>query len=622
MGRIKDWLITGLCVFYTLYHIAYSLRLFETEKLYIYAGAHHAFSLGLILLLVFLLVPRTKGASKSRLPWYDLLLGLGSLVGCLYVAINFETIIGYRMKLFFWELVLGIFTITAVLEATRRTIGLIMAIVAVIFILYAKFGNLIPGLFHCKGYNFSWIVSNMYLWPEGLFGPIMHIVSTIIVVFMIFAAFLQASGAARFFLDISLSIVGHLRGGPAKVAIIASSLFGTMCGSAVANTAATGQITIPLMIKAGYRPQMSGAIEAVASTGGQLMPPVMGAAAFVMAEFLEMSYWSICIAAFVPALLYYLAAFIIAHAEAAKMALEGLPRQSLPSFKKTLIRGWVYLVPIVVLVYFLGIARYGADVSCMYALGTLVVLTMLRKETRWTPRKLIGALEAGAHSMLPLGAVAGSAGIVLGIVSMTGLGLNLSSAMVKIAGGNILTLLVLGAFASIILGMGLPSTPCYILLAILVAPALIQLGILPIAAHLFAFYFGMAAMITPPICVAAFVGASIARAPMMRTGFEAARLGLVLYLVPFIFVYNPALLMHGSPLTVVKTVIIATLGIYILSSGVGGYLLQKLNLLERVIVLAGGVMLIVPNYTINIVGVSCAVLVFALQVLQKRRSLW
>ncbi len=582
---VIGWLITGLCVFYSLYHIAFALRLFSTRKLFIMEGAHGALSLGLIILLVFLLVPPTKRASRSKLPWYDLLLGLGGLVGCLYISINFEAIIGWRMEITSGELVLGIITILVVLEAARRTIGLTITIIAAAFLLYAKFGYIMPGFLFCRGYDVSWIISNMYFWPEGLFGLVIHITSTIIVVFIIFAAFLQASGAAQFFIDISMSLAGHLRGGPAKVAVIASSLFGTMCGSAVANTASTGMITIPLMKRTGYKPQMAGAIEAVASTGGQLMPPVMGAAAFVMAEFLGMSYWSVCIAAFVPALLYYLATFIIVHIEAVKEGIAGLPRESLPSFKKTLAKGWIYLVPLIILIYLLGVLRYGADVSCMYALGALVLLTMFRKETRWTPRKLVGAFEAGAHSMLSLGAVAGAAGLVLGVVSMTGLGLNLSAAIVSMAGGNTLALLVLGAAASLILGMGLSSTPCYILLAILVAPALVGLGLLPIATHLFVFYFGMAAMITPPICVAAFVGAGIAGASMMRTGFQASRLGLVIYLVPFMLVYNPLLMLQGSPLGIVIAVIIAALGISILAIGVGGHFLQKLNWWERIILL-------------------------------------
>lgn len=597
-------IVTAVGVVYVVYEILYVLGFFTTGKIFLYPFAFRAVALGLILTFTFLVVPATQNAPRDRLPWYEIPLILASLVVCGYIFFSASTIVEHPPWANPLELVLGIVTILLLLEATRRVVGMALLVIALFFFLYAKYCNYFPGILTGRGCPVSRVISVMYLSQDGMFGLLLNIVLVVIFAFILFATLLRATGGGQFFTELSFSLTGWMRGGPAKAAVMASTLFGTMSGSAVANVAATGSVTIPLMKNTGYRPHFAGAVESVASTGGQLMPPVMGAAAFIMADFLEVSYLTVCIAGLLPAVLYYVGLFTMVHIEAVKTGLGGLPRQQLPSLKKTLKKGWLYFLPLGVLIYYLGVAGFSAQVSALYAVACLFLVSLIRKETRLGLKQIIATLEATARAMIDIVTVCALIGIIMGSLSLTGLGLSLAGGLVNLSGGHLITLLLLAAVGAYILSMGLPTTPCYIMLATLIAPAIVQLGVAPIAAHLFVFYFGMASMITPPVCPAAIVGAGLAGAPMMQTGFQAMRLGILILIIPFMFVYNNVLLMVGSPAAIALAVITSIIGVAGLGAAVEGYLLHKANWVQRFLMAAAAIVLIYPGWTTDILGIS------------------
>lgn len=602
-GRLSK-IVTAISVIYVIFEILYVIGLFTSGWIFMEPFAFRAVALGLILVLTFLVVPATRNAPRDRLPWYEIPLMLASLVVCGYIFISASTIVEHPPWANPFELILGILTILLLLEATRRVVGMAILVIAVLFFFYAMYCNYFPGILTGRGYPISRVISIMYLSQDGMFGLLLNIVLVVIFSFILFATLLRVTGGGEFFTDLAFSLTGWMRGGPAKAAVMASTLFGTMSGSAVANVAATGSVTIPLMKDTGYKPHFAGAVESVASTGGQLMPPVMGAAAFIMADFLSISYISVCIAGLLPAVLYYVGLFTMVHIEAVKTGLGGLSQEELPSLKETLKRGWLYFFPLAVLIYYLGVAGYSAQVSALYAVTCLFLISFIKKETRLGLKQIIATLEATALGMIEIVTVCGLIGIIMGALSLTGLGLSLAGGLVTLSGGHLLALLLLAAIGAYVLSMGLPTTPCYIMLATLIAPAIIQLGVAPIAAHLFVFYFGMASMITPPVCPAAIVGAGLAGAPMMQTGFQAMRLGILILIIPFMFVYNNVLLMSGSIGAIALAFITSIIGVTGLGAAIEGHLIDRANWIQRFLMGGAALVLIYPGWMGDLIGIG------------------
>lgn len=500
----------------------------------------------------------------------------------------------------------AILAIIVVLEATRRTLGIALPILVILLGLYALFGNMLPGPWGHRGFDLLRVVSYVSLTLDGLFGVPFQAAATYVLVFVFFGAFLEATGAGDFIISAANYLVGRFRGGPAKVAVIGSGTFGTISGSAVANVAGTGTFTIPAMKQAGYDPSFAAAVEAVASTGGQLMPPVMGAAAFIMAEMLGLPYARVASAAILPAILYYLACFVAVDLEAAKKGLKGVPPQNRPPLHVVL-GGWAYLLPLVVLIVLLFFVQWSALRSVFASLIVLLILAALRAWSRF-PWLLAQGVMKGATSALEAAAATACAGLLVGVFSLTGLGLKLSALLVGVSGGHLALLLMLVALACLVLGMGVPTTPAYIMVAITVAPALTKMGVEPLAAHLFVFWYAIIAVVTPPVAVAAYVAAGLAESNPWKTGFTAFRLAVPGFLVPFMLTYRPAVLLNAKPLEVVGATVVSMLGMSLLAVSLSGFLTRTLSWGERFLGLAAAVVLIWPGRITDIVGLILAAL--------------
>ncbi|MBI4287446.1 MAG: TRAP transporter fused permease subunit [Chloroflexi bacterium] len=589
MGKVVFGLSIALAIFIILY-VSDTLDRLGINLF----GPFRALTFAFLLVLTFLLVPATKSSPRDRLPWYDAALAVLGLLPSLYIASvwsNTDTLVatvkGYQIAL-----AMILFVVT--FEAARRTVGWSIVAIGIFFVIYALFGSHFPGLLTTRSFSLSRITAHYYIDSIGFFGPIMDLFVTIVAVYLFFGQFLLRSGASDFLMKLALSVSGHVRGGPAKAAVVGSALFGTMSGSPMANVVTTGTVTIPLMKRVGYKPHFAGAVEAVASTGGSIMPPVMGAVAFVLADFLELPYWSVVVAAFIPAVLYFLAVFVMVDLEAARTDLRGLPRSELPSLLRTLRGGWQFFVPLIVLIFFMGVLHYSAVTSGLYAMLAAILISLPQRGSRLGPRKMAFALDESVKGLMQIGPAVGIMGLTMAAVNLTGLGLTLASGLVRLASGDLFILLALAALASYIMGMGISMLVSYVVLAILVAPALVQLGVLPLAAHMFIFYMGVSAFITPPVAMAAFAAAPIAGANPMRIGIVSMRLGIVAFLVPFAFVYSPSLLMQGSPQGIVLAVLPVTIGVLALTAGFSGYLFRVTFLWERVLMGVGGVGLIIP----------------------------
>ena len=568
-----------------------------------YLGLFLALALGAI----FIGVKASRKERDGRIPWYDWLLGLGGLVIGGYVTVMYPTI-AFRLGVLSPERwLLGGLAILLVLEAIRRLVGWALVWLAVFFIFYAKFAYLFPALLYANGSSWERIATYLYLDASGLLGFPIAVTASIIVAFIFFGQALYAVGGDKFLSDVALVGMGRYRGGPAKVAVVSSSLFGTVSGSAVSNVVVDGAITIPMMKRSRYPSHLAAATEAVASTGGQIMPPVMGVAAFLIAEFLNIPYRDVALAALIPACLYYLALFTQVDLEAAKHGLVGLPADQLPNFKTVMRRGWVFVIPLVVLVYTLMIDNWQPGKAGMAAVISVLVLGALQKETRPSFAAVLKSIEETGKTLLDIVAIAALAGLVIGSLQLSGLSFKLSLLLVTVAGGNVFFLLVLTAIVCIILGMGMPTAIIYVMLAVLVGPALTQLGIVPLAAHLFLFYFGMLSMITPPVCLATYAAASLARSDFWLTGWTGARLGIVAYVVPFVFVFHPALILHGSPWEIILAIGTAVIGVVLLGIGCAGYLFRPLTGIKRAsAVMAGFLLILPPSSGIGIMANSVA----------------
>jgi TRAP transporter 4TM/12TM fusion protein len=511
---------------------------------------------------------------------------------------------------------MGVILSLILLEASRRVIGWALPITAACFLLYAILGKYLPGLIRHTGFSLEVIIDQLYLTTEGIFGIPLGVSATYVILFVIFGAFLEESGTGQFFMDFSNSLVGGAKGGPGKISCVSSALFGTISGSAVANVMVDGWLTIPLMKRTGFKPDFAAAVEATASTGGQIMPPVMGAAAFVMAEYTGIPYIQICIHAAIPALLYYFALFMAIHFEASKTGLLGVPKEERPRFQSVVLARGHLFFPLIVIVYFM-IAGYTPMYACIYATLSVVLIALLRAETRMGVMKILKALEFGAKNMLPVAAACACAGIIIGVINLTGLGLKFTSLILVIAGDSLIPALIFTMFAGIVLGMGLPTTAAYIVQAALLIPALIKLGVPLIAAHLFVFYFAIISAITPPVAMAVYAAAGIGGSNLWRTGLEAVRIGATGFIIPFMFVYGPSLLMIGSIGTIITTIISSSIGVVALSAGLMGWFLKEATYLERVMLVAGALLLIKPGLYTDVIGLVLLIIVIVIQKLRK-----
>lgn len=548
-------------------------------------------------LITFLSIPILKG---KKITIVEIGLAALSLLSGLYIMVNMDAIVDRAGLPSTWDIVFGIITILLVLEMTRRVIGLALVIVSGAFLLYAYFGPYLPEAIAHRGYSVERIATQMYTTLEGIYGVPLGVSATFVILFVIFGAFLEATKTGDFFINFANSIAGKGRGGPAKVAVISSGFFGTISGSAVANVVGTGTYTIPLMKRTGYAPHFAASVEAVASSGGQLVPPVMGAAAFVISEMTGESYLKICLAAIIPSLLYYMGLFAAVHMEARRADLRGLTEAEVPPFWGTLKTQGYLAISALVLVYFLAVELRSPSFSAFWAIIAALILSSIRKSTRLNLKGLAKALEAGARGALSVVAACAAAGIVVGVVTLTGLGLKFSGAIIQLAQGNLYLTLFFTMIASLILGMGLPTTAAYIICAILAVPALTNLGVNVLSAHLFVFYFAIISAITPPVALAAYAGAGIAKSDPMKTGWTACRVGLAAFIVPYMFVFNPALLMSGQVHQILWVTFTGLVGVTLLSCATIGWFLESMAKWERFLLAASAILLIEPRLITDI----------------------
>ncbi|MBD3678198.1 MAG: TRAP transporter fused permease subunit [Rhodobacteraceae bacterium] len=579
----------------TVMAIGWALSWQRTLGLDLYPQQFFAGILFFALPLAYMTLPARRRTERHLLPWYDVILALASTGAVAWIALDYPQLV---LKIFMrppelW--IPGLLLTALVLEALRRATGWALVIIIVVFLLYALFGDVIPGRLQGRPQNWQLLSGYMAVDSNGMLGLPISVAATVVVAFILFGTLLNLTGGSRFFTDAAMVAMGRFRGGSMKIAVLASGLFGSISGSAVANVVGTGVVTIPMIKRDGYPAHKAGAIEAVASTGGQLMPPVMGASAFLMAEFLSVSYSSIVAAALVPAVLYYVALFIQADLEAARLGIRAVPKSQIPAGREV-VGGLHFILAFAVLIYLLFWANYRPERAAIWAALVLAISSLFLGYRGERPglRTLFGSLARTGHNVVEIILISAASGLVIGVLNVTGLSFNLTYALVQIGGGNAGVLLFLSAIVCIILGMGLPTLGVYVLLAALVAPALIEVGIEPIAAHLYVLYFGMMSMITPPIALAAFAAASIAQAPAMATGWAAMRFGWSAYVIPVLFVFSPSLIMIGSPGEIALAVLTAGIGVWLISAALAGYLGGPLGRNMRIAFAVSGLMALVP----------------------------
>jgi len=559
-----------------------------------------------LMAMAFLTFPTRKKWSAGRNAMFDIPLALLCLVIGAYLVANHDRIVGrewYYGPITRTDIVFGVLTILLTLEAARRVVGPALPIIAVCFVLYALFGNYFPYPFTIKSPPPLIFIDHMFMTPQAIFGVPTGVSATFVFLFILFGAFLEKTGGGKFIIDFSMALVGRATGGPAKVAIVASTLFGTVSGHSVANVYGTGTFTIPLMKRMGYTPNFAGAVEAAASAGGQIMPPIMGAAAFIMAEILGVPYLTICTAAILPAILYYVAVFASTHVEALKLDLRGLSRDEIPRIGETVKYGAHFLIPIILLIYVL-VRGYTPFRAAFMAIVALVAVAMFRRESRLGPKAFLETLVQGARNSVVIAVSCGCAGIVVGVLDVTGLGIKFVTIVTELSVGIFPLALVLVMVSCLILGMGVPTAPAYIIAAMIAAPTLTHFGIQPIVAHMFVFYSSLLSAITPPVALAAYAGAAIAGGDVMRTGIIASKLGFVKFLVPYMFVYNAAFLMIGHPVFVAWSFVTGVVGTTALVVALEGYYLTRLSPRLRLIFAVAGLSALIPELKSDLLGLA------------------
>ncbi len=645
-----------LTIFTSIILIAFSVFQLYTSIFTIPQQLLRAYHLSFVLFLVFLLFPAKKEMRKDIIPWYDWVLAFLALGLVLYIPVNYEYVVRNMGNYGMFEIVVGLIGILMVMEACRRVVGLPILIIVSCFLLYTLFGNYIPGTFGHRGYSLRQLSTHMYFTQSGIFGTPLGVSSTFIFLFILFGAFLEKTGVGKLFIDLANAIAGKRVGGPAKVAVISSALQGTVSGSSVANTVGTGSFTIPAMKRMGYKPEFAGAVEAAASTGGQLMPPIMGAAAFLMAEVTGFTYGRVVLSAVIPAILYFSGIFISVHHEARKLGLKGLPDEEMPVLKQVMKERGFLLLPLVFMIFILSygltptyaaigailaslmaysinwfafipvggvlaaiiaFGKEGIGTYCLIAIGVWLLICALRRKLGFEPMDILDALKNGARGVLSVAVACATAGMIVGAVTLTGLGLKFATGLAQLAGNNIFLMMFFTMLASIVLGMGVPTTANYLITSTVCAPAIIGMlcareGIANVgdatmsmimSAHLFVFYFGIIADITPPVALAAMAGSAIAKGEPFKTGVTATRIAIGAFIVPYIFVLNPAMLMLDAGVgEIILNVCTALLGMYALSGGLTGFVQDKCTWYESILLIGGGLGMIIPGWVSDLIG--------------------
>ena len=584
--------------------------------------------LAFVFVLGFLLNPATKNGDRTKYSIMDIILALIGLSGLLYIIFNYFTIHNERMSQpIVWDYVFAIITILALLEVSRRSVGLFIPMLTLGAIIYALFGPYFGGIIGHAGFSLERLLFRFYMTTEGIFGMTLSIATTFIVLFILFGAFLNASGATRLFNDLAVAIAGQRRGGPAQVAILSSALTGSLSGSAVANVATTGPFTIPLMKRIGLKARYAAAVEAAASTGGMIMPPIMGAAAFIMAGFLGVSYNIIILAAIIPSLLYYAGLIIAIDLEAKKEGLKGMSKDSIPQVWAVLKEGGVLLLPLIIVIGTLLAGKTPIAAGFAGIISAIIASWLTKdKSNRITIKKAAQALVDGAKGTVQVTIACASVGILIAVVTMTGLGATLSYNIIQLSGGSLAIILILIAITCIILSLGLPSTALYIVVAVTAAPALVEAGVNPVAAHFFVFWFGALSNITPPVALASFTAAGLAGADAMKTSWTALKLCLPGFIIPFMIAYNPIMVMQtesgelASPVSAIIVFVTAVIGVYALSISVFNYFSAKLNILERVIFFAVALLLIQPGLLTDAIGLVVGGLLLAWHIVRAKKQ--
>ncbi|MFJ7648720.1 TRAP transporter permease [Lysinibacillus sp. NPDC097279] len=587
--------------------------------------------LGFGLALIFLLFPARRKAPKHKIAWFDYILSLLSVVVGSYWALNYTELVNRNGTITQLDFLVGLIAVVLVLEAARRAVGLPIMIIATCFLIYAYFGPYFPAFMAHRGQDFESIVNLMYFTTDGILGTPISVSATFIFVFLLFGAFLVKTGVGQYFNDLAVAFAGKLIGGPAKVAVFSSALQGMISGSSVANVVTSGSYTIPMMKKLGYRKEFAGAVEAAASTGGQLMPPIMGAAAFLMVEFIGrgITYWDIAKAAAIPALLYFTGIWIMTHFEAKRVGLRGLRDDQMPDRKEVFKK--IYLLLPIIAIIVLMLTGTPVMHAALYGIVISIVVTMFNKDTRLKPKDIVDALVEGARTALGVVAATACAGIIVGVVVKTGLGLSLANSLVALAGGSIILTLVFVMIASLILGMGAPTTANYVITSTIAAPAIVALlspntpqELVPVvvllSAHFFVFYFGIIADITPPVALAAFAASGISGGDPIKTGVNSAKLAIAAFIIPYMIVFSPALLMIDTTIPQILWVVFtAVTGMVAIGAGVIGFWYRKVLWIERLFAIIAGLLLIYPEKFSDWAGLGIFIVLVAIQILTQHK---
>ncbi|NLK05444.1 MAG: TRAP transporter permease [Spirochaetales bacterium] len=609
LAQAVYWIAIGIA----LYHFITSFIGYPATHL------HRSLHVAMILFMTFFIYPVSRKSSRKTLPWYDIVFALLSVAVAVYVWVDYINFINRMGSPNTMDVIMGTLLIVLVLEASRRISGWPLVILSLLFLLYGLFGRNLPGIFMHRGYDWKALVNHIFINTEGIYGTSVDVAASYIFLFIMFGTVMNKCGMGRFFNDLALAFAGSSKGGPAKVAVIASGLLGSINGSAVANVVTTGAFTIPLMKKTGYSKEFSGAVESSASVGGQLLPPIMGAAAFIMAEMLGVKYGTIVISAAIPALLYYLGILVQVQLRASKNNLQGIPKEELPKVRDVMRERGHLLLPIAFLLYMLLFSGATVIFSAFWAIVATIVVSMARKSTRMTYKQILDAFAEGTRAVVSVAVACAVVGIIIGVVSLTGFGLNMANAIIQLGHSNLMLTLLLTMVTCMILGMGLPSIPAYLITATMAAPALVKLGIPPLAAHMFVFYFAMFANITPPVALASFAAAGLSGGDPMKTGLQSVKLSLAGFIVPYMFIYNSALLLiDTTPLIAIRVTITAIVGVCMIGMATEGYFLTEMKWLLRLLSFAGALLLITANVWQDAIGLTFLVVVLLFQYHEKR----
>jgi TRAP transporter 4TM/12TM fusion protein len=610
----------------SLIAIVFSSQIQVTLGYQVFTEQALAAILGFALAIIFIRTPARKGAKRDSVPWYDAIFAAASLAAAYYLTWLYPSLIDQFYFMRDQAFAVGIVLVPLTIEALRRTSGWGLTGIVLTFVAYALWGDVIPGKLQARAHSFYDLASYLAVDTNGILGLPMTIICTVVIMYVFFGQLLLKTGGSEWFTDIATALMGGTRGGSAKIAVVASGLFGSISGSAVSNVVSTGVITIPLMRQAGYDARTAGAFEAVASTGGQIMPPIMGAAAFLMAEILQVPYSTVVIAAIVPALLYYVAVFIYADLEAARKNIAPVPADRIPPFFRVIREGWFFLIPFAVLIYQLFVGNLAPEEAALWGAGSIVLVSWIfgYKGRRIDARGIYDSVRDTGATAVDIITIGAMAGIIIGVIQISGLGFGLTFVLVQFGQGNLAGLLALTAVICIVLGMGMPTTAVYLLVAVLAAPPLIQLHILPIAAHMFVFYFGIVSLITPPVAVAAYVAASLSGAGAMETALTSVKLGWTALVVPVMFVMSPDLIMQGTVYDSAVAFVTAVAGVWLATAGLLGYFLRPMGWMLRIAFGVAGIALLIPARafpgagTIEIFGIALASALVASEFWQRR----